>query len=422
MGHRGILVRATVVVAAVLVASACSSGSPTASPSGAAGPTTTPLATHSPTPTSPAPWTSSPTSASGSPAPTYSATPLPTDPGAGVDPAGVAPADTVPITKLAPGDVPPQFVVVSFDGACRQSLFQHYLDLGAATGSRFTFFLSGLCLVPDVQRSLYHPPHRPVGTSNVGFAKASLVPQRIRNMTKAFNDGYEIGTHWLGHFCNAPSVGTWTSADWQSELDQARFFLDHWAEINDNKDSSLTLPFSSASWKGDRTPCLLGIKSQMYPVFAKAGFTYDASGAGSLVWPRRTQGYPMWAFPLQRIKVVGYGRSNLSMDYNLLFVQNGGNPKAPPATCAKIEESTYQSFMQALQAVETHNRAPFMVGNHFNDWACNSYTAALSRFVTDAHADYPDVRFVTFDYLARWMSAQSPAVLAKLQSRPAPSY
>jgi hypothetical protein len=130
----------------------------------------------------------------------------------------------------------------------------------------------------------------------------------------------------------------------------------------------------------------------------------------------------MWAFPLQRIKVVGYGKSNLSMDYNLLYVQNGGNPKASPATCARIEQSTYQSYMQALQAVITHNRAPLMVGNHFNDWACNSYTTALTRFVTDAHADYPDVRFVTFDYLARWMSAQSPAVLAKLQSRPAPSY
>jgi hypothetical protein len=422
-----------------LLASACSTLSPASSPAGSPGPASNPPTTG--TAGTPAPTTSAAPTGSGSPAgpagPSLSASPstsasgpsstapptvLPTDPGTGVDPNAQPPSDTVPITALAPGETPPQFVVVSFDGACRPSLFQHYLDLGAATGARFTFFLSGLCLVPESQRGLYHPPHRPVGTSNVGFASASLVPLRIRLMSRAYRDGYEIGTHFLGHFCNAPSVGTWTSADWSSELTQATYFLDHWAEINHSTDPSLKLPFSSADWKGDRTPCLLGIPSQMYPVFAKAGFSYDASGAGSLVWPRRTKGFPLWAFPLQRIHVIGYGKSNLSMDYNLLYVQNHGNPKADPATCARIEESTYQSYLQALVAVRGHGRAPLFVGNHFNDWACNAYTTALTRFVTTAHQTYPDVRFVTFAYLARWLDAQRPEVLRALQSRPAPSY
>jgi peptidoglycan/xylan/chitin deacetylase (PgdA/CDA1 family) len=351
-----------------------------------------------------------------------SASALPTGDGSGVIPTGTRPADTVPITKLAAGQRPPQFVVVSFDGACRQSLFRHYLDLGRATGARFTFFLSGLCIVPEAKRMLYHPPHKPVGTSTVGFASAANVPSRIELMTTAYDAGHEIGTHFLGHFCDNAGVGSWSRADWASEMAQAKYFLDHWKEVNAPLGRSLRLPFDSSDWKGDRTPCLQGIRSQMYPVFAQAGFSYDASSAGTLVWPTRLAGYRMWEFPLQRINVVGYGRTNLSMDYNLLVAQNGGRITATPAQCARIEESTYQSYTQALAAVLRGNRAPFFVGNHFNDWAGNAYTKALTRFVTDTSTSHPDVRFVTFEYLARWLDAQEPTVLAALRARPAPRY
>jgi len=161
----------------------------------------------------------------------------------------------------------------------------------------------------------------------------------------------------------------------------------------------------------------------MYPVWVKQGFHYDASGPGLLTWPKRISRFPtLWNFPLQRIKVVGYGKTNLSMDYNLLFVQNKGQIKAPAATCSRIQTSTYQSLMQALAAVEKGNHAPFFVGNHFNEWACGAYKNALTQFVLDAHAKYSAIRFVTFDYLTRWLDAQDPKVLARLQKLPPPRY
>jgi len=328
-----------------------------------------------------------------------------------------------PIVALKPGETPPQFVVVSFDGACKHELWQHYLSLAAQTGSHFTFFLSGLCLVPDAKRFLYHGPHKPVGYSAIGFGQASLIPDRIRDYTQAYDTGNEIGTHFLGHFCDAQGVGIWSTADWTSEITQARTFLDHWAEINGSTDPSLRLPFDSSVWKGARTPCLAGKRAAMYPAWVKQGFHYDASGPGQLAWPKRVKGFPsLWNLPLQRIKVVGYGKTNLSMDYNLLYVQNKGQIKAPPATCARIQTSTYQSLMQALTAVEKSNHAPFFVGNHFNDWACSAYKNALTQFVLDAHTKYPGIHFVTFDYLTRWLDAQNPKVLARLQAQPAPRY
>ena len=327
-----------------------------------------------------------------------------------------------PITKLTAGERPPQFVVLSFDGACKHELWQHYLQLARDNGAHFTFFLSGLCLVPDAKRSLYHGPGKPVGYSAIGFGQASLIPQRIRDITQAYDEGNEIGTHFLGHFCDAKGVGTWNASQWTSELNQAVKFLNDWKSINGNTDPSLQLPFSADVWKGARTPCLLGKPAAMYPVWKKFGFTYDASRTGSLTWPKKVATYGLWEFPLQRINVVGYGKTNLSMDYNLLYVQNKGKIDAPPATCKKIENSTYQSLLQALKAVNSGNRAPFFIGNHFNQWACGAYVNALTRFVTDAHATYPDVHFVTFEYLTRWLDAQDPKVLAALQKKPPPRY
>jgi hypothetical protein len=344
------------------------------------------------------------------------------------DGTGVSSTDPVqsglpPITKLKMGQKPPQFVVLSFDGSCKDELWKHYLQLAQKVNGHFTFFLSGLCEVPDRQRFLYKPPHKPVGYSAIGFGEASLIPQRIRDITTAYNEGHEIGTHFLGHFCDAQGVGIWSSADWNSEINQARYFLDHWAEVNGNTDPSLKLPFDSRVWRGGRTPCLAGKSSQMFPVWKKQGFTYDASRTGSLTWPKKVPHFPsLWEFPLQRIKIVGYNKSNLSMDYNLLYVQNKAKQTAPPATCAKIEKSTYQSFTQALAAVERTNNAPFFIGNHFNNWVCGAYVNALTQFAIDARAKYPDLQFVTFAWLAKWMSAQDPQVLAALQAKPAPRY
>lgn len=361
------------------------------------------------------PTTSSAAPTSSSPAPTPSPTDTPTD----------TPQTTEgfpPITKLAAGEKPPQFVVLSFDGACKHDLWQHYLELARDNDAHFTFFLSGLCLLPDNKRTMYRGPGKPIGYSAIGFGEPSLIPQRIRDITQAYDEGNEIGTHFLGHFCDAKGVGTWTSAQWTSELNQAVTFLDDWKSINGNDDPSLQLPFSADVWKGARTPCLLGKPKAMYPVWKKFGFTYDASRTGTLTWPKKVAGYGLWEFPLQRINVVGYNKTNLSMDYNLLYVQNKGKIDAAPAQCAKIETSTYQSLMQALKAVNNGNRAPFFIGNHFNQWACGAYVKALTRFVTDAHATYPDVNFVTFEYLTRWLDAQDPKVLAALQKKPPPRY
>ena len=86
---------------------------------------------------------------------------------------------------------------------------------------------------------MYHPPHKAAGTSAIGFGDAKLIPGRIANLSTAYNMGNEMGTHFLGHFCDSQGVAKWSSADWQSEINQARNFLDNWKSINGNADPTL---------------------------------------------------------------------------------------------------------------------------------------------------------------------------------------
>ena len=257
-------------------------------------------------------------------------------------------------------------------------------------------------------------------TSAIGFAEPSFVPQRIENMRTAWNEGNEIGTHFLGHFCDANGVGIWNSDDWRSEIDQFNTFLDDWAKINKIDDQE-ALPFDSSIIKGSRTPCLAGKRDQMYPVFTENGYLYDASNSGSLSWPNKMSN-GLWNFPLQSIKISGYGRSQLSMDYNFLYAQNKAKVEAPQATCDKIEQSTYQSFMDALDAVYKGNRAPLFIGNHFNEWVCGAYKNALTRFIDDATKKYPEMKFVSNMDLLRWLEVQDKSTLKALRRSGTQSY
>lgn len=336
--------------------------------------------------------------------------------------------ENYPITRLAPGEEPPQFVVVSFDGACDHTLFRHWYDLGASTGSRFTFFMSGLCLLPEGDREQYRPPGKPRGYSAIGFADPAKVDGRIQDWSLAWESGHGVGTHFLGHFCDANGVGTWSAADWRSEMDQAARFLDDWKTYNaDNPDAdlSLQLPFSFADVEGDRTPCLQGKREQMYKAFATRDFRYDSSSTGSLQWPSKVAKYSLWEFPLPMLKLVGKSggsQRSIAMDYNILYQFTEGRTTTSAAESARIRKVTYDSLMAALGAVYDGNRAPLFIGNHFNTWARGAFRDSLTDFVTDAHDQYPSVRFVSFEYLVRWLDAQSPSVLKALQARPAQTY
>ena len=344
-------------------------------------------------------------SASTSPGPSASPLPPPTKP---VRPPAFAP------TRLAPGERPPQFVVMSFDGAGNHDLFQHYLSVAERNKARFTFFLTGTYLLPEDLRTQYLPPGKPPGSSAVGFAARAAFPNRIADLTQAWAARHEIGTHFNGHFCDAAGVGTWDAAAWRSEITQFNDFLDNW-RARVGTPALKPLPFDHTEVVGGRTPCLDGRRDQMLPVFKEFGYRYDASDPGKLRWPVLLPA-GLWQFPLQAVNRAGTDKQNLSMDYNFYVNQSGGKDVAGDSARA-VEQQTYDSLLNAYNAVHTGNRAPLFVGSHFNLWSEGAYRNALTRFA-DAVCTQPDTRCISNRDLADWLDAQDPAVLAALQAQP----
>ena len=56
--------------------------------------------------------------------------------------------------------------------------------------------------------------------------------------SEAYRTGHEIGTHYLGHFCGATGVNTWSTADWTSEITQFNEFITNWQKYNPTSPAS----------------------------------------------------------------------------------------------------------------------------------------------------------------------------------------
>ncbi len=321
-----------------------------------------------------------------------------------------------PATPLKPGETPPQFVVLSWDGAGESNagLFSANRALAQKLQGSMTFFLTGLYTLPAAKRTLYAPPQHPVGSSAIGFLPDRAVRATIEQVGLAWQDGHEIGTHFNGHFCGPSGVGTWSPADWDSEIDQAVRFVSSW-RTNTGIGDLPPLPFDyHKELVGARTPCLEGQANLLRSDHVKR-WRYDSSGTGTQVWP---QPFPsgLWNVPMQQIPFPGHNFEVISMDYNMMYNQSNtpnGDPAMRPTWLAQARDAYLAGFQRAY----TSNRAPLIIGNHFERWNGGIYMDAITQAVTTMAAN-PGVRFVSLRQLIDWLEAQTPSVLAKLQALP----
>ncbi|MER6302316.1 hypothetical protein ABT247_22535 [Kitasatospora sp. NPDC001539] len=328
---------------------------------------------------------------------------------------GAQPHQPVP-DRLQPGQRPPQFVVFSWDGAGEldNGLFGRFRRLAREHNASMTFFLSGLYLLPESKKDLYRPPQHKVGASEIGYLSDQHIHDTLENVHAAWLEGHEIGTHFNGHFCGATGVGKWSPEEWDSEIQQAMDFVMNW-RTNTGFTDLPALPFDyRKELIGSRTPCLEGQRN-LLPTAVKRGWRYDSSGNGTQVWPQKIQGGALWDLPLQSIPFPGHTFQVLSMDYNIMFNQCGPNTKADPALYPGFQAQARDAYLMGFDRTYHSNRAPYIIGNHFEEWNGGIYMNAVED-VLKAIADKPEVRLVSFRQLVDWLDAQDPAVLRKLQS------
>jgi peptidoglycan/xylan/chitin deacetylase (PgdA/CDA1 family) len=319
-----------------------------------------------------------------------------------------------------PSRRPPQFVIVSFDGAGGTRLWPYWRSVARRAHAHFTFFVSGVYLLAEERRNLYRAPRHPRGVSDIWFARPEgkrpareVVRGTLEQIAAAYREGHEIGTHFDGHFCEPypGNVDEWTAADWNRELDQFDRLLFR-ASRNNGLRPVATLPFGPREIAGERTPCLQGRLPVLYRVLARRGYRYDASALARLgTWPQRRLG--IWSVPLLEIPFVGHDFPVVSMDYNFFANQTGG-VSAGPAAEAGIERETYLSLRTAFRTSYRGNRAPLSFANHFETWNHWAYNRALSRFVLES-CRLRDVRCVTFRELVDWLEARPPGRLRRFR-------
>jgi len=315
------------------------------------------------------------------------------------------------------GERPPQFVVFSWDGAGEldNKLFTRFRTLAKEHEAAMTFFLSGIYTLPESKKSLYRPPQHPVGASDIGYLTDPHIRETIQQIGDAWLEGHEIGTHFNGHFCGANGGGRWSPEDWDSEIEQAMNFVMNW-KTNTGFTDLPALPFDyRKELIGGRTPCLEGQRG-LLPTAAKRGWKYDSSGPGGLqVWPQKFQGGSLWDMPLQSVPFPGHSFQVLSMDYNIMYNQSGNNTKGDSSKYGFWQGQARDSYLAGFDRAYNSNRAPLIIGNHFEQWNGGIYMNAVEE-AFKAIAGKPEVRLVSFRQLVQWLEVQDPAVLKKLQS------
>ncbi|MGP3773571.1 hypothetical protein ACTWJ8_22435 [Streptomyces sp. SDT5-1] len=322
--------------------------------------------------------------------------------------------------RLEPGQRPPQFVVFSWDGAGEvgNGLFPRFLKLAEDHGAHMTFFLSGLYLLPESKKRLYRPPNNPVGASDIGYLTDAHIEETLKYVRRAWLEGHEIGTHFNGHFCAGPgSVATWTPAQWRDEIDQAVSFVQKWRTHTGRKDLP-PLPFDyEKELTGGRTPCLLG-QENLLPTARDLGWRYDASSPGGVQrWPEKRMG--VWDLPLQAVPFPGRSFEVLSMDYNMLANQSLNSTNAPAHNYPAWREQSTNAYIQGFKRAYETNRAPFFIGNHFEEWNGGIYMDAVEealKHIAGTAEKHRDVRLVSFRQFVDWLDAQDPKVLAALRT------
>ncbi len=298
---------------------------------------------------------------------------------------------------------PKQLVVISFDGAHDNRLWDRSLALGRKTGAHFTFFLSCTFLMSPAERAAYQGPHQKKARSNTGFAQSSEeVRTRLGNIWQARLEGHEMGSHACGHFDGKD----WSKADWAQEFaDFDTTLLNAWKE-NGAAESQPSgwADFVDNDIKGFRAP-YLSVGEGLIPALRAGRFRYDASMVSLGPQLPKIEG-GLVRFALPRIAEGPAERPVIAMDYNL-FVRHS-KAQETPEHAGEFAARSLAAFRNAFEKQYLGDRIPLQIGFHFVEMNGGAYWSALEDFATET-CGLPEVACVSYGEALDLMSGAKKA-------------
>lgn len=315
------------------------------------------------------------------------------------------------MTRLAPGEKPPQFILFSFDGVGVSENWDMFLDTAKKVDARFTALMTGLYFLTDKNKTHYQGPGYKPGESALAFggSKAEVVEQ-VEYLNQTWYDGHEMGTHYVGHFCTGTKNPgkDWSTAEWNHELDEFFRLMSDWRKIN-NITAGPDLAFGTDVVKGGRTPCLEGGMGELFPALGAHGMTWDSSKAArkpGIYWPTKVGS--IWEFPIPYTWSPPLKHRQTALDYNYWYTYNKAEDQ--PAQAPKIRKIVKDSYDYMFKRAYHGNRAPLVIANHFNDWSGNAFNPATADFMAQT-CTVPDTICATYHDVIEWMQLQDPNIL-----------
>lgn len=289
---------------------------------------------------------------------------------------------------------PTQYVLISFDGAHDNSLWQRSRDFAQRNNAQFTYFISCVFLMPRSDRRDYKPPQMQAGRSNVGFAAdKNEIATRLDHIWRAQQEGHEIASHGCGHFDGKD----WSQKDWAQELSEFKRIVLNSYQKNDIQDEPAEWQnFVNNQIHGFRAPYLSDGKP-VQQALRDNGYLYQASGvSNSPKAPDNLNG--LYSFDLAMIPEGPAQRPVIAMDYNLYIRHSKGEEQ--PEKSKEFEERSYQAFKNAFNKQYEGQREPLQLGFHFVLMNDGAYWRAMERLAQEVCIK-EDVKCTTYSqYLA----------------------
>jgi peptidoglycan/xylan/chitin deacetylase (PgdA/CDA1 family) len=285
---------------------------------------------------------------------------------------------------------PKQLVLLSFDGAGSNELWQRSRDFARDHNARFTYFVSCTLVIPRAEAKRYEGPGKRPGRSNIGFAQdRDEARQRLGHIWNAHVEGHEISSHTCGHFDGKD----WSAADWSAEFDNFdRVMREAWTALDaGGSEPEGWRDFVENDIRGFRAP-YFSTSAGMVAAERKAGFSYDASlvTKGPMM-PQQEDGLVRFGLPL--IPEGPSQRPIIAMDYNLFVRHSAGVDN--PSRSAAFEERAYSAFRAAFEKQYEGDRIPLQIGLHFVEMNGGAYWRAMERLASEV-CGTPDVACVTY--------------------------
>jgi hypothetical protein len=285
---------------------------------------------------------------------------------------------------------PNQLLLLSFDGAGSNALWQRSRDFARGNNAHFTYFLSCSLVIPRADAGTYKGPGRKAGRSNIGFARdAEEARERLGHIWQAHLEGHDISSHTCGHFDGKD----WSQADWTAEFTSFHDVMTNaWKAVGAGEaEPQGWRRFVEDDIRGFRAP-YFSTSPGMIEAEKKAGFAYDASlvTRGPMM-PETRDGIIRFGLPL--IPEGPSRRPIIAMDYNLFVRHSAGVEN--PSRSAEFEARAYSAFRAAFDREYAGERIPLQIGLHFVEMNGGAYWRAMERLASEV-CGKADVACVTY--------------------------